>query len=172
MSHGDWSSLDPDDYWQSPGEDIQVGDVFVDVPLLSPAPAVIHKTGRRKQRLCLPTGLELGLLFRQFRETWWFLPVTTPDSFLDLETFDRTYEQSLSGIASGWFPLPPLDSESPKLSMPALVCAFRPTLLTPGHPEAPTDRVASLSSTAFEQLSRQFSRLLDEPRSLGSLPSI
>jgi hypothetical protein len=141
--------LDPSDYWEEPGDSIYEGDVFLDVPLLS-----LHEMAAKDEadQIFLPTAqVNPALLIKQFKATWWFVPVLTREAF-GKEVFDDHLEQCLWGNRPGWFVLPPLEDFA-SLNQFSLVLTIRPTI---HHPDAFEDaenmRVASLTSTAYEDV--------------------
>src|SRR5947209_4698029 len=154
----DWNGgeLDPDEYWDDLSTTIEVGDLFVDLPLLSrELQPITTEDERGATRAYLPTVNDLAVLFRKFRPSWWFLPVGTHEQLENAATFDHLLEHALAHQALGWFPLPPRAPNAPGLSEPALVYVVRPTIHRQElFEEVELERVARLTDRALDALGR------------------
>jgi hypothetical protein len=159
------TDLNRTSFWEDePDDDHPPGSLYTGAPLLSghisPITADDEWGGTT---LYLPTLLDLAVLYRKFRDGWWFLPVTTAESFEHADTFDRLFEQVEEGAIRGWFALPPLDEEASPLSSPALVYLLRPTLLRPDLIEAGGIKPsAQLTDAALQELHVAVVRALEE----------
>lgn len=163
MTSDRFPSLKPDEYWDELGDDVFPGDLFLDVPLLSreTAPLITDDEWRRG-RLYLPTVIEPAILFREFLDNWWFLPVVTAAGFVESAVYEQLLSKVMERDVRGWFPLPPLEAAVPALSRPALVYLRRPTSHQPALIERlGCGRVASLKPEALARLNADFAWSLD-----------
>lgn len=165
MPDGEFIQLDSSDFWQPAGSEVQAGDLFLEVPLLSREAGPITATDEwDRTRVYLPTVLEPGLLFRVFLDNWWFLPVVTAAGFADTSVFEDLLTRAVNGDVRGWFPVPPLNPSSDALSRPALVYLLRPTIHRPALLEAVEyQRPVTLVDGALERLNQEFSRAIGLP---------
>jgi hypothetical protein len=164
VARGEPFSFTAEQYWREPGPIVEVGDLFEDVPLLSPSLAEITAEDENdRTRVYLPTVIDHALLFRRFPVGWWFLPVLTRDRFDEEEIFERLVEESAEGGAQGWFLSLPLPSGQTDASEePSLICLPRPTLHRPEFFENfPHRRLASLTNDARELLNHYILEMLE-----------
>lgn len=141
-------------FWREPSEEIEAGDVFASLPLLTlklEDQALAHES-----QIFLPTRVApFALLLKVTAVSWWFVPVLTQDAFDD-DFFDNILEQVNWGERPGWFALPPLDGYPP-LSGVSLVLTLQPTMHRPAaFEDAEEWRVASLTAGAYAQVCKAF----------------
>lgn len=162
------ANLDPAAFWEScPDEPEQAhpeGGLYHSVPLLSwqSTPVTIENEWGEVQ-LFLPTLLGAAILFRKYRDGWWFFPLVTSDGFANHDAFDWLLEEVNDGGVCGWCPAPPLDQEPSPLSEPALIYLERPTVVKQGLvEELDAKPVAKLSSQALHGLQESVIRALQK----------
>jgi hypothetical protein len=141
-------------YWREPSDEIEPGDLFASVPLLTlniNDQAIAHE-----DQIFLPTRVApFALLLKIVHTSWWFVPVLTQDVFED-GLFNDILEQCNWGQRSGWFALPPLDGYPP-LNGISIVLTLQPTLhRADAFEDAEGWRVASLTPGAYDQVCKAF----------------
>jgi hypothetical protein len=161
--------LAPFDFWREPPDAIEVGDVFIQIPQLSVRSDVIAAADENGEIYLATERVELALLLKMLRGTWWFVPVLTQASFANPAQFQDVVERSNWGIWPGSCVLPPYEnlyreareaSESdpyPPLSNFSIVFTLRPTIYRPeAFDDAHDMRIASLTPWAYRRVARAF----------------
>jgi hypothetical protein len=144
------------DFWREPAAEIEVGDVFVQVPQLSLGPDAVAVHDEEGAIYLATERVELALLIKMLRASWWFVPVLTAASFGDQNIYQDVVEETNWGKHPGTFVAPPLQSEAyPPLNAMSVIFTLRPTIHRPdAFEDAQSMRVASLTPWAYKRVVR------------------
>jgi hypothetical protein len=161
--------LGPYDFWREPSAEIEVGDVFIEVPQLSMGSDFVAVRDEQGEIYLATERVELALLLKMLPGTWWFVPVLTRASFEDASRFQDVVERSNWGVWPGSCVLAPYEelyqpageSSEPEPYPPlrefSVVFTLRPTIHRPeAFDDAHAMRVASLSQWAYRRVVRAF----------------